>query len=207
MRAKRGRVSYGSRAFHQDATEAMGGDIVRALIETITNSDDAYATRPGKIKIEIEHSRGPWKVVTRDRATGMSASRMEDAIAHLGGRTSGFEDGADVRGNLGRGSKDLAAFGPVRFESICEDQYTSMLLDPDGNPDVDDAPDVVAVDFDLHHPTLEVVEAVRALQQLTCLLDAHRYRVVAHKAHSLRSRSVVECCQNPRLVETRNVHE
>ena len=137
MRAKRGRVSYGSRAFHQDATEAMGGDIVRALIETITNSDDAYATRPGKIKIEIEYSRGPWKVVTRDRATGMSASRMEDAIAHLGGRTSGFEDGADVRGNLGRGSKDLAAFGPVRFESICEDQYTSMLLDPDGNYTLD----------------------------------------------------------------------
>jgi hypothetical protein len=115
----------------------MGGDIVRALIETITNSDDAYATRPGKIKIEIEHSRGPWRVVTRDRATGMSASRMEAAIAHLGGRTSGFEDGADVRGNLGRGSKDLAAFGPVQFESICEDQCASMILDPDGNYTLD----------------------------------------------------------------------
>jgi len=54
MKAKHGRVTYGSRAFHQDATEAMAGDIVRAVIETITNSDDAYASKSGKIKIEIE---------------------------------------------------------------------------------------------------------------------------------------------------------
>jgi hypothetical protein len=133
MKAKRGRVTYGGRAFHQDAIEAMGGDIVRALIETITNSDDAYGNKSGKIRVEIEHRRGSWKAITKDRATGMSTSRMEDAIAHLGGRTSGFEDGADVRGNLGRGSKDLAAFGPVDFESICDDEYAHMKLDQDGN--------------------------------------------------------------------------
>jgi len=137
MKAKQGRVTYGSRAFHQDATEAMGGDIIRALIETVTNSDDAYGPRTGKIRIEVDHRRGPWTVVTRDRATGMSASRMEEAIAHLGARTSGFEDGADVRGNLGRGSKDLAAFGKVDFESLCEDEYAHMSLDPDGNYSLD----------------------------------------------------------------------
>jgi hypothetical protein len=137
MKVKHGRVTYGGRAFHQDATEAMGGDIVRALIETITNSDDSYGKKPGKIRIEIEHRRGPWKVITRDRATGMTSSRMEDAIAHLGGRTSGFEEGADVRGNLGRGSKDLAAFGPVEFENICENEYSHMLLDQDGNYTLD----------------------------------------------------------------------
>lgn len=183
MRPKRGRVSYGSRAFHQDATEAMGGDIVRALIETITNSDDAYATRSGKIKIEIEHSRGPWKVVTRDRATGMSASRMEDAIAHLGGRTSGFEDGADVRGNLGRGSKDLAAFGPVQFESICEDQYASMLLDPDGNYTLDPSRKTTPQDRDrLSIPrangtvvTINAIESIRCPQhaKLAAKLSRH----------------------------------
>jgi len=137
MKAKHGRVTYDSRAFHQDSTEAMGGDIVRALIETITNSDDAYGKKPGKIRIEIEHRRGPWKVITKDRATGMTASRMEDAIVHLGGRTSGFEDGADVRGNLGRGSKDIAAFGPVEFESICNYEYAHMMLDQDGNYTLD----------------------------------------------------------------------
>jgi hypothetical protein len=133
MKVKHGHVTYGSRAFHQDATEAMGGDIVRALIETITNSDDAYGNKSGKIRIEVEHRRGPWKVISRDRAIGMTASRMEDVIAHLGGRTSGFEAGKDVRGNLGRGAKDLAAFGPVDFESICGEEYAHLLLESDGN--------------------------------------------------------------------------
>jgi hypothetical protein len=137
MKAKHGRVKYGGRAFHQDATEAMGGDIVRALIETITNSDDAYSSNPGKIRIEIEHRHGPWKVITRDRARGMRAGFMEEAIASLGERTSGFEEGNDVRGNLGRGAKDIAAFGPVDFESICDGQYAHMLLEPDGNYTLD----------------------------------------------------------------------
>ena len=134
MKPKYGHVKYSGRAFHQDATEAMGGDIVRALIETITNSDDAYGDKTGKIRIEIEHRRGgSWKVINRDRATGMSTQRMEEVITSLGSRTSGFELGADVRGNLGRGSKDLAAFGQVVFESIFNEEYAHMTLNPDGD--------------------------------------------------------------------------
>ncbi len=36
------RVSYTARAFKQDASNAMKGDIFRGLIELITNCDDAY---------------------------------------------------------------------------------------------------------------------------------------------------------------------
>lgn len=108
---KTGQVEYTPRAFMQDAQSAMRGDIFRALIETITNSDDAYKGAKGKIRIEVEHRRGPWRVITRDRASGMRSDRMEEAILRLGGRTSGFERGQNVRGNLGRGAKDLAAFG------------------------------------------------------------------------------------------------
>jgi hypothetical protein len=133
MKAESGRVTYGSRAFHQDATEAMAGDIVRGLIETITNSDDAYGDKNGKIRVEIEHRRGPWQVITRDRAKGMSAARLKTAIVNLGERTSGFESGESVRGNLGRGAKDLAAFGPVTFETICDDRFARLLLSPDGD--------------------------------------------------------------------------
>src|SRR6266849_4570830 len=61
-----GRVVYGVRAFEQDAQEAMRGDIVRGLIELVTNSDDAYARMgdvAGKIRIEVEHRRGAaWRV-------------------------------------------------------------------------------------------------------------------------------------------------
>jgi hypothetical protein len=131
------RVSYGPRAFKQDASNAMKGDIVRGLIELITNADDAYGDdAQGKIRIEVEHRRStPWRVVVRDRAKGMRKARMAHAIGDIGMRTSGFEAGARVRGNLGRGAKDLAAFGPVTFESICEGFYSMMTLEPDGSFD------------------------------------------------------------------------
>jgi hypothetical protein len=36
----------------------MKGDIVRGLIELITNSDDAYGDEAqGKIRVEVEHRR------------------------------------------------------------------------------------------------------------------------------------------------------
>ena len=99
-----GTVQYTGRAFHQDAMEAMRGDIVRGLIELITNSDDAYVAcdsgAAGKIIIEVEHRRNqPWSVVARDRATGISAQDMISKITRLGGRTSGFETGEARRGN------------------------------------------------------------------------------------------------------------
>lgn len=126
-------IVYTPRAFHYDASLAMKGDIVRGLIEAITNADDAYGDESGKIRIEVEHRRQKsWKVIVRDRATGMSAARMKSAIGTLGGRTSGFEEGRSVRGNLGRGAKDLAWFGPVTFESIRDGNYASLTLEEDG---------------------------------------------------------------------------
>ena len=131
------RVLYGSRAFKQDASNAMKGDIVRGLIELITNSDDAYGDdAQGKIRVELEHRRSAsWQVIVRDRAKGMRKERMAHAIGDIGTRTSGFEEGARVRGNLGRGAKDIAAFGPVTFESICEGYCSVMTLEPDGSFD------------------------------------------------------------------------
>ena len=130
-------VTYAGRAFRQDASSAMKGDIVRGLVELITNCDDAYGdSSNGKIRVAVEHRRGkPWKVVVRDRASGMRKEKMVTAIGGLGGRTSGFEKGANVRGNLGRGAKDLTAFGPVKFESICNGYYSSMVLEEDGTYD------------------------------------------------------------------------
>jgi hypothetical protein len=133
-----GHVEYTGRAFSQDAQEAMGGDIVRALIELITNCDDAYATFPasetGKIQVAIDRRTGQdWTVVVRDRATGMTADELVTKITKLGGRTSGFETGGDLRGNLGRGAKDVAAFGDVTFESIRNDRYSRLVLRQDGS--------------------------------------------------------------------------
>ncbi|MGA2876295.1 MAG: hypothetical protein ABSE82_12245, partial [Nitrososphaerales archaeon] len=115
----------------------MKGEIIRGLIEAITNCDDSYGDeKNGKIRIEVEHRRGrPWRVIVRDRAKGMRKERMTHAIGDIGMRTSGFESGQSVRGNLGRGAKDLAAFGPVTFESICDDFLSIMTLEADGSFD------------------------------------------------------------------------
>jgi len=136
---KSGTIDYTQRAFHQDASSAMRGNIVRGLIELITNSDDAYASlkngpKQKKIIIEVEHRRSqPCKVAVKDRATGMSPRTMIERITKLGGRTSGFESGENRRGNLGRGAKDLAAFGPVRFNSIHDGIFCELILQSDGS--------------------------------------------------------------------------
>ena len=131
-----GRVEHQPRAFQQDAHEAMRGDIVRGLIELITNADDAYVRMGetnGKLTVEVEHRRGStWRVVVRDRATGMSQEEMEQRLKKLGGQDSGFEQGNSVRGNLGRGAKDLVSFGTVRWESVKDGNCAVMEIAPDG---------------------------------------------------------------------------
>lgn len=170
------RVKYGSRAFKQDASNAMKGDIIRGLIELITNADDAYGDDAhGKIRIEVEHRRGtPWKVIVRDRAKGMRARRMAQAIGDIGIRTSGFERGERVRGNLGRGAKDLAAFGPVTFESIAEDFYSMMTLEPDGS--FDDPVDRKATDEDRNHLGIP-----RGSGTVVTVIVADRFRCPQHR--------------------------
>jgi hypothetical protein len=110
----------------------MGGNIVRGLIELITNADDAYfrqGTGSGRIAIEGEHHRGrDWRMIVRDRATGMTRNELYEKLTKLAGRTSGFETGLDVRGNLGRGAKDLVAFGRVEFETVKDGVYADLLL-------------------------------------------------------------------------------
>lgn len=131
-----GQVERTPRAFWQDAWAAMDGNIVRALVEYITNADDSYAKKKvrGRIRIEVEHKRGdePWDARIRDRAAGMTLKEMREKIGKQGVRTSGFADGEAVRGNLGLGSKDPACFGKVTFESVKEGMYSWFAIDNEG---------------------------------------------------------------------------
>jgi hypothetical protein len=131
-----GDYRYTSRAFGQDSAEALGRDLVRGTIELITNSDDAYARLGirGKIWIGVEHTRGSetYRLIVRDRAGGMRLAEMRTALTSIGERTSEFEEGAAVRGNRGRGAKDLAGFGETVFESIKDGRYSKVTLRRDG---------------------------------------------------------------------------
>ena len=72
-----GRLVYTDRAFEQDADQAMAGDIVRALIELITNADDAYGDSDGQITVDVVRQEGsPTLVAVRDVATGLSADEL-----------------------------------------------------------------------------------------------------------------------------------
>ena len=139
-----GRIEYTERAFDQDADAAMRGKIERALVELITNSDDSYALLEqkgvrvnGVIRIEMDrHRLKPSRVVVRDRAAGMTLDDIRKKICRIEGQTSGFEGGAAVRGSLGRGAKDVAAFGSVTFESVKEDMVFGCRLNNRGQYEI-----------------------------------------------------------------------
>lgn len=132
-----GRVEYGGRAFGQDAMAAMRGDIVRALVELITNADDAYGdgqdlieivVRPATSNDGVDPSRMPWAVEVHDRAKGLDADGLKRCFAVLGGTNEAFQGGQQVRGLFGRGAKDVAALGHVRFEAVRNGRYNRLDL-------------------------------------------------------------------------------
>src|SRR2546426_9906701 len=102
-----GTLARTNRSFRQDAEQSMGSEPIRALVELITNADDAYdatpGTRRGKIRIEVERRRRPQETILRvlDRACGMTRAEMEAKLGREGLRTSGFEVGENRRGLLG----------------------------------------------------------------------------------------------------------
>jgi sensor histidine kinase regulating citrate/malate metabolism len=114
MAPKKFVVKYTSSAFEQDANQAMKGNVVRGLIELITNCDDAYARakKTGKIEIIVRRTLKngePTQITVRDCATGLDPKSMEENFGVLGGDKSGFAEGDSlvvVRKTL-RGSEKL----------------------------------------------------------------------------------------------------
>lgn len=126
------------RAFRMDAEHVMGSDPTRAIVELVTNADDAYlsqgSSRKGSIRIEVERRRkgNPTLITVKDRAGGMTCEQMKERLGREGSRTSGFERNLDVRGLLGRGAKDCRAFGKVRWESVTPRERAVLELQPSG---------------------------------------------------------------------------
>ena len=143
-----GKLSATPRYISQDRSRAMRGSVERGLVELITNADDSYRDledegRPasGKIRIESQrHRRKPSIITVRDRAAGMTAEQMEAKLTHLGAQTSGFEKGKTRRGLLGRGAKDVAEFGTVTFESICNGDYSMCRIEPSTHYEIQTGP-------------------------------------------------------------------
>jgi hypothetical protein len=129
---KSGDLQYTARAFKQDSEDAMKGDVVRALIELITNADDAYNSKGGSIQIRLLKSENPYqaKISVHDKATGLDAEGLERAFARLGDLNQKFVGDMGTRGLFGRGAKDVAALGKARFASIKAGKFSSLEIDP-----------------------------------------------------------------------------
>lgn len=111
------RLEYADRVAVQQADQAIRKDVVRALVELITNSNDSYKRMedasietPGRIVIEVQRKYSNSVLRVFDNAEGMTESDMGVKVGKYGEATSGFKEGKSVRGLWGRGLKD-ACFG------------------------------------------------------------------------------------------------
>ena len=135
-----GTIVYHPRAHMQDSALAMGRDVVRALVEMVTNASDSYSRLErrgvavdGSIEVTAERLRGGEynRIIVRDHAEGMRQAKLTARILEAGARTSEVGD----RGVQGRGAKDIAFFGKARYESISEGFCTHVLIDGGGRWD------------------------------------------------------------------------
>ncbi len=180
-------ITYTSKGFVQDADQAMEGDVVRGLIELITNADDAYGASFGKIRVVLRRSvtqTEPVEISVCDEAKGLTTEEMEKAFLTLGGNTSGFAAGDDVRGLFGRGSKDTSWFGQSVFESIKDGVYSVLVLNRDGKGTID-AREVESTDYQrLHIPSGKngLTATIRVFPNIAKVPDAQRLfqRISSH---------------------------
>ena len=127
-----GTLTRTRRGYGQDLQLAMGNDPLRAILELVTNADDAYEGMPAgprrKITIETErHRTSPHIIRVKDRGESMTQAEAVERLGQEGGRTSGFERGYKRRGLLGRGAKDVVHFGPVEWDLKTADGEHSVF--------------------------------------------------------------------------------
>jgi hypothetical protein len=96
-----------------EAEQAIRKDVVRAIVELVTNSYDSYEKMgassnkdQGSVAIEVQRRHHNSLIRVRDFARGMTDSEMDDGVGTLLAPTSGFARGRSIRGVWGRGLKD-----------------------------------------------------------------------------------------------------
>ena len=179
-RVRRKPLRVNNRAILQDARQAMGNDLMNALVELITNADDSYTRLDSRgvseIRIEVDRSR---RVIwVDDAAEGMTMEQLEERLGGLGERTSGIAENDQVRGFFGRGAKDVAALGDVTWITVrdgFQSQLTIGLMS--GDDDAVEIADPIADEPDKHGTTvqLQLRDGVRIphSENLAKLLSRH----------------------------------
>jgi len=113
---ERGAIESDPRHILRRIKTAMQGNVIRALVELITNADDSY------IRMEEENTRNNSTIEiyykkegyignfsVKDNAEGMSYEDVCNSFKKYGAATSGMKVGKGVRGYFGQGAKDALA--------------------------------------------------------------------------------------------------
>ncbi|HKY53639.1 MAG TPA: hypothetical protein VJM08_04995 [Anaerolineales bacterium] len=137
------KLQYADRVALQQADQAIRKDVMRALVEIITNSNDSYSRLEdaglhvgGEIIIDVLRKHKNSVIRVRDFAEGMNDVHMDRVVGTYGEATSGLKEDKHVRGMWGRGLKDaIFGLGYGYVNSIKDDNlYRSSLLLKDGVP-------------------------------------------------------------------------
>jgi len=126
---KSGRLEYTPRAFNQDSQQAMRGDLVRALLELLTNADDAYDAKGGEILIQIKKENEKYRISVVDKAIGLESVNLIKHFTRIGEQNEKFNSDKGTRGLFGRGAKDITAFGTATFSAIRNGKYSEIEID------------------------------------------------------------------------------
>ena len=107
--AIRKKLEYADRFAVQQADQAIRKDVVRVLVELITNCNDSYVRMEdsglatmGKIIISTHRKRTNSVLRVCDNAEGMTSDDLDKKVLKYGEATSGFKEGQSVRGLWGR---------------------------------------------------------------------------------------------------------
>ena len=102
----------------ENALESIGGELIKAINELVTNVDDIYnkleqsnQIADGRIEIEYLRKLKGGKIKIRDYGEGFTKQNLEKAIFHYGKKTSAHFKGFDVRGLWSRGLKEAISQG------------------------------------------------------------------------------------------------
>jgi len=131
---------------------AMQGNVIRALAELITNSDDSYirledGNKEHKGLIEILYNKEGYCCIfaVRDYAEGMSLEDVRSSFKRYGAATSGMKIWKRVRGYFGQGAKDaLASMMDGKICTFKDNKFTECKLFIEDNKPMYEIKDPIA---------------------------------------------------------------
>lgn len=127
-----------NRYFLSTAESAMQGNVIRGLVELVTNCDDSYCSIEdagdnvsGLIQISIQRKNKSKNIIKiLDNAEGMNLTDMKNNLWRVGSLAKGYMEshGRSKRGLMGRGSKECIVLGDLHYQSIKDGYYSEAVL-------------------------------------------------------------------------------